>query len=310
MDYTRIADAIDVNRMQCSRISIIGVGGSAGLAAQLVRCGAKQFSLFDPDVVTSSNMARQAHDTVSLGKPKVLALTEALRRINPDVIVQGHSCDVTTLSKGEVDQYFSGCDLLINATDRFRAHALGNEIALRHSLASLWVGLYPKGLAGEIIWWTPEIDACYRCLCAKRYAAHERAEAEGRSLDPASTGCTIFDISLLDSIAGMIAVGLLTRGAENRFGSLIEGLGDRNFIQVQLDSSWTFRGGNPVRELLGVRDENTAFFSWNTAVRSDPDGGSLPCPDCTTYRGHTFAAIHSNPVRLKLPEQLRGHHGN
>src|SRR6202022_3652177 len=57
---------------------------------------------------------------------------------------------------------------------------------------------------------------------------------EGRSLDPGSDGSDILSLQFLDSIAGQVAVGLLTHGADNRFGRLIDQLGDRNFLQVNL----------------------------------------------------------------------------
>jgi len=303
MDFSRIDSVIDIERMQCVEITVFGAGGSAGLTNSLVRSGARRFNLFDPDCVTSSNIARQAHDAEFLETPKVEALAAALYRTNPDVDVRRFVRDITTMTDAEIDEAAGASDLLINATDSFRASARGNEIALRLGIPALWVGLYPKGLAGEVIWWTPQIDACHRCLCAKRYAAHEQAAATGRSLDPSSDGCTIFDITLLDSIAGMIAVSLLTQGANNRFGCLIQQLNDRNFIQVQIDPSWNFNGRNPIRELLGVASDSPAFFAWNTIVRSDPDRGQLPCPDCERFRGHRFVREGDVTRRIK-PDDL------
>ena len=308
MDFSRIASAIDIEWMQAATISIIGAGGSAGLAASLVRSGGRRFKLFDPDVVTSSNIARQAHDTVQLGIPKVEALANMLRRINPLVEIETYDDDPTTWPVDEIALVLGSSNLLINATDRFTAHAWGNTVALRFGIPALWVGLYPCGLAGEVIWWNESIDACYRCLCAKRYSAHAQATASGKSLDPVSDGCTIFDISLLDSIAGMIAVGLITRGADNRFGRMIDELGNRNFIQIQLDSSWSHAGRNPIRELLGVAHDNSHYFAWNSIVRADPDQGRLPCPDCERFRGHDFGSVDGVPTRLKPIEGEGGGH--
>jgi molybdopterin/thiamine biosynthesis adenylyltransferase len=301
MDFTRIKSVIDVDRLQSAEVAIIGCGGAAGLAVQLARCGVQQFTLIAPDHVTPTNVPRQAHDTVSLWTPKVDALAATLRRTNPAIVVRPLRADVTLMSDADIDLACGSANLLINATDRFAAHAKGNEIALRLGLPALWVGLYPQGQAGEIAWWTPDILACWRCLCPGRYAAHERARTERRSIDPASDGCTIFDITLLDSIAGMLAVALLTRGADNRFGRWIEQLGDRNFLQVQLDPSWSLNGRNPIRELLGVNPDAPAWFAWNVAVQADPDRGTLPCQDCERFRGHRFTAIDGRATRVTTP---------
>ncbi len=284
MDLSRIANVMDVKRLSASCVAVFGAGGSAGLVLNLARCGVSRFQLFDFDVVSSANIARQHHDATDIGRSKADALAAAIRRINPAAIVEVTERNYLEVAEPTLDQQLAQCNLLIFGTDRFAAQARGNQLALRLNLAALWIGLYPGGLAGEVIFWHPQIEACFRCLCAKRYAAQEAAGAEGISLDPSSDGCTIFDITLLDAIAGMLAIGLLTRGSDDRFGRLIEQLGERNFIQVQLDHSWTFGSVNPVRKYLGVADDNDALFAWNTIVRADPDHGQPPCADCVTFR--------------------------
>jgi hypothetical protein len=223
-----------------------------------------------------------------MGMLKTEALAAEAERINSAVTVRCSNRDVTTMTADELVAAFRDVNLLINATDSFQAHAFGNQIALRFNIPSLWIGLYPGGMGGEVVFWDRDILPCYRCLCSKRYAAHEQAATEGLSLDPSSHGCTIFDITHLDAVAGEIAVGLLTRGVDNRLGRLIELLDGRNFIQLQFDPNWSLNGRNPIRERLGVSPDNAAFFSWNATVLSDPDRGQLHCPDCETYRGHTF----------------------
>lgn len=283
MDLTRIAGTIDTAKTQTAVVTIIGAGGSADLIVSLARCGVGGFHLVDPDTVSPSNMARQGHYFDEIDRPKVEAVAAAIRRVNAEVLVNCLPIDFLKMTDEEVDARFAQTDLFIFATDRFAAQARGNEVALRLNRPAVWIGLYAAGLAGEIVWWAPHIKACFRCLCKRRYEAHANAAMAGRSLDPASDGCTIFDVSMLDSIAGMLAIGLLTRGSDNRFGRLIDQLGDRNFLQVQLDPAWSLRGRNVVREQLGVAPDCPAFFSWNTIVRSDPDGGEPPCRDCEKY---------------------------
>ncbi len=53
-----------------------------------------------------------------------------------------------------------------------------------------------------------------------------------------STGGTILDLHLVDAIAGQIAVGILTAGAENRMGRLIRQLGNRNLLQIKVDPEY------------------------------------------------------------------------
>ena len=286
MDFSRISGVIDVGAVESAEVTVVGAGGSADLIVALARCGIGVFNLIDPDTVTATNIARQGQHADEIGQLKVEAVATAVRRVNPDARVGCLPRDFLEMTDEEIDDKLGHTNLFIFSTDRFAAQARGNEVALRLNRAAIWTGVYVAGGAGEVIWWAPGVvDACYRCLLSKRYEAHAKAAGAGGSLDPASQGTTIFDVSLTDSIAGMLAIGLLTRGADNRFGRLIDQLGNRNFLQVQLDPAWSLNGRNPIREHLGVAADCPAFFSWNTIVRADPQDGQPPCPDCEKYRG-------------------------
>lgn len=207
MDLTRIANVIDVVKILAVCVAIFGAGGSAGLVCNLARCGVRRFKLFDFDRISLTNVARQHHDATDVGRSKVAALADAIRRINPDAIVEVIEDNFLDTDADDLAAHIAECDLLIFATDRFEAQARGNELALQFNVPALWIGLYAGGTAGEAIFWHPDLDACFRCLCAKRYEAQAAASKEQRSLDPASEGCTIFDVAMLDAIVGMLAIG-------------------------------------------------------------------------------------------------------
>src|SRR6185436_10003517 len=98
--------------------------------------------VYDFDRVTEENVPRQAHSCVALGMLKTEALASEVHRINPEVIVRCFNRDVTTMTDDEIAEAFAGTNLLINATDSFKAHAFGNQIALKLNIPSIWVGLY------------------------------------------------------------------------------------------------------------------------------------------------------------------------
>lgn len=306
MNLSRISDVIDTTKTEAATVTVVGAGGAADLILALARCGVGTFILIDFDMVTAANIARQGHHVDEIGRLKVEAVAAMIRRINPDARINCLPRNFLEMTDEDVDAHLGETDLFIFATDRFAAQARGNEVATRLNKPAIWIGLYAGGLAGEIVWWAPYIAACFRCLLSKRYAAQAKAAEAGQSLDPPSDGCTIFDVSLLDSIAGMLAIGLLTRGSDNRFGRLIDQLGDRNFLQVQLDPQWNLAGRNIVREQLGVAADCPAFFSWNTIVRADPDRGELPCPDCEKFRGIQFLPRDGGFVRFDFWATLGG----
>lgn len=290
IDSQRIASAIDVETLKKKTIAVVGVGASIGSLCDLVRSGVRRLKLLDHDVVEPINLARQAHLRAHVGQPKVEAAAAQLRQLAPDLELSLLAVDFLELPENRCDDVLSDVDLFLFCTDSFACQARGNQLALRSGKAAIWVGLYGGAGAGEIIWWSPDVPGlpCYRCLVPGRYSAHQHAAAQGKSLDPPSTGATILDIHLLDAIAGQIAVGLLTRGAENRFGRLIDQLGMRNMIQLKIDPTWTFAGRDIFREQLQVPAGVDTLFTWTAIARRDPDGGRLYCYDCAQYRGRTF----------------------
>lgn len=299
MNFDRIKNVMNIPMLQEACVVIIGAGASITLITNLVRCGVRRFILIDPDQIELSNIARQGHDPANIGQTKVQAVARMIQQMNPEAEVVQLPIDFTTLSDDYVQDILSNASLIIAATDSFKAQARANQVALLLGVPSLFVGLYPQGEGGEIIFWHPDLDPCFRCLCANRYEAFERADARGQSIDPSSDGADIFAIQLLDANAGQIAIGLLTRGSDDKFGRLIEQLGDRQFIQLKISPDFRINGRDVIREKLGVADDCDAFFAWNAIALKDPDGGRLPCADCEKYRGVFFDSPHGCQIRNK-----------
>lgn len=70
-----------------SRIHIVGCGSVGSTVAEnLARCGVTKFTLWDFDTVEPHNLANQMFRQQDVNKPKVEALLEILKEINPDVV--------------------------------------------------------------------------------------------------------------------------------------------------------------------------------------------------------------------------------
>ena len=281
MDFSRIASLIDVPRMQRSRVTLVGNGGGANLCRNLVRCGVGHLDLVDFDKIEAVNICRQEHMQDDIGRLKVAALSAELRRINPEVSVACFPRNFCAFADDEIDAQFGSTDLFVFAVDNLPANARGNATALRLRKPAVWSGVYPGGRAGEIVFWHPGVKSCYRCLVPARYRAHERGELKAAPVESAD----VLSVQHIDSITGMIAVGLLTQGADNFYGRLIEKLGQRNFLQVKVDPDYTWNGRDVFREQLQIPASCDAYFSFVTIARKDPDDGEPPCPDCRTFLG-------------------------
>ena len=83
---------------------IVGVGGVGSVAAEmLARCGVGKLILYDYDKVELANMNRLFYRPEHSGMMKVEAAKETLLQINPDVVIEAYSYNIT--SNDNYDKY-------------------------------------------------------------------------------------------------------------------------------------------------------------------------------------------------------------
>ena len=292
MDYQRIAHAIDIPTIGGKKLTVVGAGGGADFIRNAVRSGIRSVDVVDPDRVGPENLCRQGHFTDEVGDYKVFAVEKSLRRIDPAVRVRPWEVDFRAFTDAEIDRCFGDTDVFVFATDSHRAQARGNEVCLRLNRPGVWIGVYPGGRAGEVFFWKPGLPSCYRCALSARYAAQET-----RPHDPPSDGADVAAVALVDSLALMITLGLLTEGADNRYGRLIGQLGGRQFLQVKIDPGWGWNGRDLFRDLLQIPDGNDVYAGFVTVARRDPDPGGR-CPDCLQFRRKDPTAIPPEPSKV------------
>ena len=115
--------AAAMRRLAAARVLVVGVGGVGSWCAEaLVRTGLGHVTLVDDDVVAVSNVNRQCPATaVTVGRPKVEAMAERLRTINPDCAVVAR-CVRYPFSEPSADSSssplsLSAFDLVVDAID-------------------------------------------------------------------------------------------------------------------------------------------------------------------------------------------------
>lgn len=142
-------------------ILIVGLGALGSYAAsQLVRAGVKRLILVDPDVVTVSNLQRQAlYTTFDAAKKrfKVLAAKEHLQAINPTVAVTAIPAPLTT----DVIQKQS-FDLCLDCLDNYTARDLLNRLAIAQHFDYLFASC--AGTYGNVMAVSPRKHPCLNCL--------------------------------------------------------------------------------------------------------------------------------------------------
>ena len=102
-----------MKRLAEARVLVVGVGGVGSWCAEaLVRTGLGHITLVDDDVVAESNVNRQCPATAAtVGRPKVEAMAERLRAINP-------GCEVEAICARYPCFLFPvPCSLIVDAID-------------------------------------------------------------------------------------------------------------------------------------------------------------------------------------------------
>ena len=104
-----------------SRVAVFGVGGVGGHCVQaLARAGVGAIDVFDDDVVSVTNINRQAVAmTSTIGRPKVEVIRDQVMDINPEIRVECRRMFYTPENADEVD--LSVYDYVVDAIDTVKA---------------------------------------------------------------------------------------------------------------------------------------------------------------------------------------------
>ena len=295
--FDRVTEAYDLTRMAQARVVAVGVGGAAAFLDDLARCGVGEFVLIDEDVVTETNLATQQVYRKDIGRPKVTALAERLRDINPAIRVRAVRKSLEDIDDGEMRslclESIGGpppeVTLLCGLTDSFFAQARVNALALHFGLPSLCAQVWREGRGAEITFTYPGLTpACHRCILSSRYTAFL---SEGFVNNITSHGTPIFATTRLNAIKGFVALALLHHRAGEppaaggtRFLGLAARIGNRNLLLIRMDPD--------LAEVFGIKTFNRVFREsdtrsllfdetvWRPQEPESGENGASPCPDC------------------------------
>ena len=283
--FRRVVGAYDLAHLRHCRVVVVGVGGAAAYVEDLVRAGIYNLVLLDPDTLSATNLATQQVYRRDLGRPKVEALSDRLRDINPAVEVQALQRDFNKLTEAELESLL-GLDLarppirtlLCGCTDNFFAQARVNRVGLQFGVPTLCAQVYAEGRGAELTFTYPGVTAaCHRCILRSRYDAYLK---EGFVNTVTSDGTPIGSTTRLNATKFFVSMTLLHHGTTHpRWGRMLERIGPRNLVQLRFDPDLPL----PVfdRVLAGDRERifaDEAVWLPQRAVGVDADYG--PCPDC------------------------------
>ncbi|XP_022117603.2 ubiquitin-like modifier-activating enzyme 5 [Pieris rapae] len=153
-------------------VAVVGVGGVGSVTAEmLTRCGIGKLILYDYDKVELANMNRLFFQPHQAGLSKVDAAAATLQSINPDVTIEAHNYNITTMdnfqkfcdsiSKGSISG--GPVDLVLSCVDNFEARMAINTAC--NELNQRWFesGVSENAVSGHIQFIVPGETACFAC---------------------------------------------------------------------------------------------------------------------------------------------------
>jgi hypothetical protein len=296
--YSRVSNNVCFNTMLNTTIIFVGVGASGFMIEQFARLGVGGMHLFDNDIVEIKNLTSQNFTYDDVGLQKDEAIIKRLKSCEfekdnpsiPPLELTAHG-DFLKISDSEIEMMIQNEQekghqvILVLASDYHPVQARGNRISLKFEIPTFWVGIYRKGMAGEIVFYVSNHDLpCYRCITESRYRFFDKKHlishlkgdfrGSGRSsgLPPAAT---FIDAILSHLIFGVIHI----EDDKNQHAKLFRRLlkEKRNFIQCQLDPTYKL---NDTEDIF-AQMKGTDFICFNTIFQHE--SRKLDCIDCREF---------------------------
>jgi adenylyltransferase/sulfurtransferase len=199
-------------KLAASHALVIGAGGlGSPVALYLAASGVGRITLCDHDDVDLTNLQRQiAHDTTTIGQPKVESARAALARINPEVKV----ISVRERVEGaRLEALVATADVVIDATDNFATRHAINRACVKHR-RPLVSGAGVR-FDGQVAVFDLRLDSspCYHCLFPE--------EGELEDMRCAVMGVFAPLVGIIGSVQAAEALKLLMGVGETLTGRLL-----------------------------------------------------------------------------------------
>ncbi len=152
-------------RLLASKVLLIGAGGLGSPAGfYLAAAGVGTLGIVDDDVVDRSNLQRQIlHTDQRIGTPKVESASATLSALNPAIHIRSHP---VRLTRDNVDEIFSGYDVVVDGSDNFPTRYLVNDACVKLGIPNVHGSIFRFEGQVSVFWpgYEQRRGPCYRCL--------------------------------------------------------------------------------------------------------------------------------------------------
>lgn len=173
MALSKMGVVSNYTEIQTKTVAIIGIGGVGSVAAEmLTRCGIGKLILFDYDKVELANMNRLFYQPHQVGLTKTAAAAQTLTSINPDVVVETHDMNISTVDNYEKflkvlqssGLHTPRVDLVLCCVDNYVGRISVNEACCELNLEYYESGVSESAISAHIQRVIPGKTACFQCV--------------------------------------------------------------------------------------------------------------------------------------------------
>lgn len=150
-----------MEKLRSAKVCVVGAGGIGNpVITQLVAMGVGKLRIVDRDVIEVTNLHRQhLYTDDDIGRVKVEAAAERLRKLNPGIEIEPVPTSVT---KFTAEGIVKGFDIVIDALDSIDARYALNDACIKHNIPLIYAGAI--GVTGSVSTILPNNSACLRCM--------------------------------------------------------------------------------------------------------------------------------------------------
>ncbi|HEY7733317.1 MAG TPA: ThiF family adenylyltransferase [Nitrososphaera sp.] len=150
-----------MEKIRSAKVCVVGAGGIGNpVITQLVAMGIGSLRIVDRDVIEVTNLHRQhLYTDDDIGRVKVEAAAERLRKLNPGVQIEAVPTSVT---KFTAESIVKGFDVVVDALDSVDARYALNDACIKNDIPLIYAGAI--GVTGSVSTILPNKSACLRCM--------------------------------------------------------------------------------------------------------------------------------------------------
>lgn len=148
-------------RLRRAKVCIVGLGGLGSVASlYLAAMGVGYLRIVDKDVVEKVNLHRQIlYDDSMVGKPKAKVAEARLRKLNPEVKVEGLNLEV---EEENAEKILEDVDLVVDGLDNFKTRYLVNRTCFKLKKPYVYASVLES--YGSVSVFKPGETGCLECV--------------------------------------------------------------------------------------------------------------------------------------------------